>query len=117
MAFSARPVVKIRPLATEMEEYACPIPVAFQTSGGPPAGQSFKSPFSVEMSSTFGPRQRGQSPSALVAPGSKLAIAETPAAAERARSLRRDGGRDEEVEDAVRVMPSPMVGEQLSTEG
>src|SRR5678816_3544365 len=75
------------------------MPVAFQASGGPPAGHSLSKPFSVEMSSMFGPRQRGQSPSAASpARGSSPANADRPATAAKPRRWRRvraDGNRSE----------------------
>src|SRR5579885_332720 len=52
----------MRPLAIASEEYPSPRPVVFQITRGPPEGQDWRSPVSVDTPSRFGPRHCGQSP-------------------------------------------------------
>src|SRR5207248_3126126 len=64
---SRLPMPNTLPPATDGVPYPVPRPLAVQTSGGPPVGQSWSSPVSVQTSSLFGPRHRGQSLAATVA--------------------------------------------------
>src|SRR5947209_2626746 len=56
----------MRPAATEGVEKPSPIPVAFQSRFGPPAGHSLSRPVSDETPVRFAPRQAGQSPAAAL---------------------------------------------------
>src|ERR1041384_2138246 len=55
------PMVKMCSPEIETDEYPSPRPAAFQMSGGPALGQSFRRPVAVQRSSRLGPRQPGQS--------------------------------------------------------
>jgi len=55
------PITKTFPSATEGVLKPMPAVFAFQTSGGPSAGHSFKRPVSALLPSRFGPRHCGQS--------------------------------------------------------